>query len=78
MKKKFLIIIQQIRQINLKNFTIADFALEIFLPLLFFSWFFYFLKYYGFIINLFLNLVIIVGWIIYFIRLIEEKAKEEQ
>jgi len=71
MKKKFLNIIQQILKVNLEKLQLTDFALEIFLPLLFFSWLFYFLKYYGFIINLFFNLVIILGWIIYFKRLSE-------
>ncbi len=78
MKKKFLNIIQQILKIDLNSLSLEDYALEIFLPLLFFSWFFYFLKYYSFIINLFLNFLIIIGWIIYFRRLNEEKSKEEQ
>ena len=76
MRKKFLNIIQTILKIDLEILKFEEYAFEIFLPLLFFSWFFYFLKYYGFIINLLLNVLIIISWIIYFRRLTEEKAKE--
>jgi len=76
MRKKFLNIIQTILKIDLEALKFEEYAFEIFLPLLFFSWFFYFLKYYGFIINLLLNVLIIISWIIYFRRLTEEKAKE--
>ncbi len=76
MRKKFLNIIQTILKIDLETLKFEEYAFEIFLPLLFFSWFFYFLKYYGFIINLLLNVLIIISWIIYFRRLTEEKAKE--
>ncbi len=76
MKKKLLNIIQKITNTNFEEISVHDYAFEIFLPLIFFSWFFWLLKYYNFFINILLNLLILTGWVIYFRRLSEENKKE--
>lgn len=59
----------------LRSFEIEDWGLEIFLTFLILSWFFYFLQYISLLTAVFINLLTLLSWIIYFIRLKEENEK---
>ena len=60
-----------------KNLKIEDLALEIFLTFLILSWFFYFLKYISLLTAILINLLTLLSWIVYFIRLKEENEKKD-
>jgi len=57
----------------LKSLRFDEFAFEIFLSLLILNWFFYFIDYLKLITAVFISIIILLSWIIYFIRLKEEK-----
>lgn len=59
----------------LKSLSVEDFAFEIFGTFLVLNFIFYFFKYYDFKIATLIFFIVILSWIVYFVRLKEELSK---
>lgn len=60
-----------------KNLKYQDLGLEIFLTFLILAWFFYFLQYLSLKLAILINILTLLSWAIYFVRLKEENEKKD-